>query len=190
MPRGVAKDHDEKRAALRKGAAAYFALHGFDRASMTAVAKDCGVSKALLYHYYANKETLLHDILAAHLSDLAESARSAAPAGMRQLIAAILEAYEDADAEHKLQLESLHLLPDDLRSPLIALQRDLVGLMSATIERDRPGLSPDQLRAASMTVFGILNWVYLWHRPGRGMSRKDYADFAARFVEGGLNAIA
>jgi hypothetical protein len=73
---------------------------------------------------------------------------------------------------------------------LIALQRDLVGLMSATIERDRPGLSPDQLRAASMTVFGILNWVYLWHRPGRGMSRKDYADFAARFVEGGLNAIA
>ena len=188
MPRGIAKDHDAKRAALRSGAAAYFARHGFDRASMTGVATECGVSKALLYHYYANKESLLHDVLDAHLSALVDVAREAAPQGLRALIGAILMAYENADAEHKLQLEALHLLPDDQRAPLIALQRELVALMSGAVAEARPCLSADQLRAAAMTVFGILNWVYMWHRPTKGMSRQAYAEFAADFVEGGLAA--
>ena len=63
MPRGVARDHDEKRAGLRAGAATYFARHGFDRASMSGAARECGVSKALIYHYYDSKEALLYDIL-------------------------------------------------------------------------------------------------------------------------------
>lgn len=189
MPRGVAKDHDEKRAALRHGAAGYFATHGFDRASMTGAAKACGVSKALLYHYHDSKEALLHDILDAHLSHLADVARTAAPDGLRVLIAAILDAYEDADAAHKLQLEALHLLPEDLRAPLVALQRDLVALMSGAIADRRADLDPDRLRAASMTVFGMLNWFYMWHRPGKGLSRTAYAEFAADFVEGGLQAL-
>lgn len=189
MPRGIAKDHDEKRAALRAGAAGYFAAHGFDRASMTGAAKACGVSKALLYHYHDSKEALLHDILDAHLSHLAEVAREAAPQGLRALIAAILDAYEDADAAHKLQLEALHLLPDELRGPLVGLQRELVALMSGAIAARRPDLDADRQRAATMTVFGMLNWLYMWHRPGKGISRADYAIFASDFVEGGLQAL-
>ena len=44
MPRGLAHDHEAKRAALRKGAAAYFAEHGYDRASMAGAAAACGVA--------------------------------------------------------------------------------------------------------------------------------------------------
>jgi hypothetical protein len=40
-----------------------------------------------------------------------------------------------------------------------------------------------------MTVFGILNWFYMWHRPGKGLSRADYADLAGDFVIGGLRAL-
>ena len=111
MPRGIARDHDEKRAALRKGAAAYFAEHGFDRASMAGAARHCGVSKALLYHYYDSKESLLFDILDTHLAELVEVAENAAPGGLEPLIGALLDAYADADAEHKLQLTALRLLP-------------------------------------------------------------------------------
>ena len=49
MPRGIAKNHDEKRAALRKGAAAYFSRHGFDRASIAEIGVGSGcLSVALL----------------------------------------------------------------------------------------------------------------------------------------------
>ena len=190
MPRGIARDHDEKRAALRKGAAAYFARHGYDRASMTGAATECGVSKALLYHYYDGKEALLFDILHAHLAELADVVEAAHGAGLEALIRVILSAYEDADAEHKLQLDALDTLPDDLQAPLIALQRQLVQAMSGAVTALRPELRGDRLRAVSMSVFGILNWFYMWHRPGRGLSRAEYASLAAEFVTGGIAAVS
>ncbi|MBR9652418.1 TetR/AcrR family transcriptional regulator [Thalassovita aquimarina] len=191
MARGLARDHDEKRAALRKGAAAYFATHGFDRASMTGAAKSCGVSKALIYHYWASKEDLLYDILDEHLTELADVVEAARSEGMRGLIRVILEAYADADAEHKLQLDALGVLPEDKQRPLIAAQRRLVDIMSEAVLDQAPRLAdnPDRLRAATMSVFAVLNWFYMWHRPGKGLSREEYAELAADFAIGGLKAL-
>ena len=40
-----------------------------------------------------------------------------------------------------------------------------------------------------MSVFGMLNWVYMWHRPGKGLSREDYAALAADFIRSGLSGL-
>lgn len=191
MARGLARDHDEKRAALRKGAAAYFAEHGFDRASMTGAAKSCGVSKALIYHYWSSKEDLLYDILDEHLGALLDVAKETHHNGLGALIGAILTSYEDSDAEHKLQIDALGTLPQEKQTPLIATQRELVQIMGQAILEVQPGLAKDaeKLRAATMTVFAILNWFYMWHRPGKGISRAQYADLATDFVLGGLSAL-
>lgn len=184
MPRGIARDHDEKREALRRGASRYFARHGYDRASMTGAARECGVSKALIYHYYNSKEALLFDILQSHLTELVTAAREASGDGLRELVHAILTTYADADSEHKLQLDALSTLPDDLQQPLIDLQRQLVSLMSAALARENHELNGDRLRAITMSVFGILNWFYMWNRPGKGLSRSAYADLATDFIRG------
>ncbi len=189
MPRGIAKDHDAKRQALRRGAAKYFARHGYDRASMTGAARECGISKALIYHYYDGKEALLFDILQAHLSELVDTVVAATDKGLPGLISAILAAYADADAEHKLQLDALATLPPDKQKPLIDLQKQLVSIMSQSISSENPTLQGDRLRAVTMSVFGILNWFYMWHRPGKGLSREAYAELAAKFVQGGLAAV-
>lgn len=189
MARGLARDHDEKRRTLRKGAAAYFAAHGFDRASMTGAARACGVSKALIYHYWGSKEDLLCDILTDHLGALVAVVEGAKGEGMRGLIRVILAAYEDADAEHKLQLHALSVLPADRQAPLIALQRRLVEVMSGAVADLCPDQSPDRLRALTMSVFGILNWFYMWHRPGKGLDRAAYAELASDFVAGGLRGL-
>jgi AcrR family transcriptional regulator len=189
MPRGNAKDHDAKRVALRKGSATYFARHGYDRASMTGAARHCGVSKALIYHYYDSKETLLFDILQAHLSDLLDVVKREQPASLPTLIQAILSAYENADSEHKLQLDALTTLPPELQEPLVDLQRRLVSIMSEAVSAQRADLTGDRLRAVTMSVFGILNWFYMWHRPGKGLSREEYATLATEFVTGGVMAV-
>ena len=193
MARGLARDHAAKRAAIRAGAARYFAAEGYARASMAGAARACGVSKALLYHYYDGKEALLFDILEQHLGALAAAVEGVPPDGppearLRQLIHAILAEYEDADAEHKLQLDALALLPEPMQAPLLTLQRRIVSNMSQTLEALRPGLGPRR-GAITMSVFGMLNWVYTWHRPGKGMSRADYADLAAEMVLGGLRGL-
>ena len=120
---------------------------------------------------------------------MTEAVEAARPGGLPALIAAVLDTYENADAEHKLQIDALGTLPPDMRAPLIALQRRLVVLMSEAIATRRPGLAPDRLRALTMSVFGILNWFYMWHRPGKGLSRAEYAALASDFVEGGLQAV-
>lgn len=195
MPRGLARNHEEKRDALRRGAAKHFAERGFDRASMSSVATACNVSKALIYHYYDSKEALLYDILHLHLSALSgavskAAAKDAPPeARLLAMVHAILQEYEDADAEHKLQLDALDTLPDDLKAPLIAFQRQITRDMRNALT----AIAPDRLKhhqmPATMTVFGILNWVYIWHRPDGPMSRADFADFATDFILGGLDRI-
>ncbi len=194
MPRGLARDHEDKRTAIRKGAAGYFAAHRFDRASMAGAARACGVSKALLYHYHASKEALLFDILDAHLSALASVVDDVAPGAaevrFRALVRAILMAYRDADAEHRLQIDALTALAPGQQAVLRGHQRRIVAVMSGTLAALRPGLEGERLQAAAMAVFGMLNWFFLWHRPDRGISREDYADLAADLVLGGLPGLA
>ncbi|MCK8483379.1 TetR/AcrR family transcriptional regulator [Aliiroseovarius sp. S2029] len=192
MPRGIARDHEEKRAAIRKGAASYFAEHGFDRASMTAAAKHCGVSKALIYHYYDSKEALLFDILDTHLSGLVAKVESAPRTdGLRGLVRAILQAYRGADAEHKLQLDSLGVLEAEQQAPLIDLQRRLIDMMGKALQNEAPEAFAGNrnLRAVTMSVFGILNWYYMWNRPGKGLDRDEYADLVTDLILGGLRAL-
>jgi AcrR family transcriptional regulator len=193
MPRGLARDHDAKRAALRRGAAQYFAAEGFDRASMAGVAAACGVSKALLYHYYDGKEALLFDILHEHLGDLADAVHQAnrghtPEERVRALIRAVVMQYQDADAEHKLQLDALGTLPDDLQAPLLSLQRRMVSIMGDALEAVAPDLGARR-GAVTMSVFGMLNWFYMWHRPGKGMDREGYADLVTDMVLGGIRTL-
>src|SRR6056297_3400623 len=194
MPRGIARDHDQKREAIRKGAAEYFAAHGFDRASMTGAARHCGVSKALIYHYYDSKEALLDDILHEHLSRLAHVIEEAGQHGtprerLRDTIRAILLEYEDADDAHKVQLETLDTLPPDRRDPLVKLMRGMVGRLGERLEAASPGGLGGARRAVTMSVFGMLNWYYTWNRPGRGMDRAAYADLVTDLVLGGLTGL-
>ncbi|KGF67425.1 TetR family transcriptional regulator [Hoeflea sp. BAL378] len=198
MARTIAKDHEAKREAILHTAASFFAEHGYDRASMGKLAQACGVSKALIYHYYPSKDALLFDILDTHLTALVEVVeRAAAEPGtpqtrLRALIRAILIAYRDSDAEHKVQLEALSSLPEDNQRHLRALQRRLVTSMSEAvraIEPERFSSRPDLVGPVTMSVFGMLNWFYLWHKPGGPVDRDAYADIVADLVIGGLPAV-
>jgi len=198
VPRGLARDHAAKRDALRRGAAAHFATHGFERASMASVATACGVSKALIYHYYDSKEALLFDLLHEHLSSLARVIEEAGQSGtakdrLRDTIRAILLEYEDADDAHKVQLETLDALPRDKRDPLLKLMRGMVDRVGERLEAIVPGGLGDQRRAVTMSVFGMLNWYYTWnrkgHHPSRGMERAAYAELVANLVLGGIEGL-
>ncbi len=198
MARPIAKDHDLKRGAILKTAAKVFAEEGFDRASMAGLARACGISKSLIYHYYPSKEALLFDILCTHLSSLKEAVEGVetgldAEADLRTVVHVILEAYRNADAEHKLQLDAIGTLPEEERTALEALQRDLVKLVSGALARAAEGLftaKPETLRPAAMSLFGMLNWVYMWHRQTGGISRAQYADMVTDLMLGGMARLA
>ena len=197
MVRTIAKDHEEKRLAILKTAAKFFAKNGFDRSSMSQLALECGVSKALIYHYYQSKEALLYDIILTHLQDLVDAVDSVHPVPnpeqhLRNLVHAVLTQYRDADAEHKLQLEATVSLPKQNQKTLADLQRRLVVTLSDAINAISPmcfETREEMLRPVTMSLFGMLNWFYLWYRKGKGMTRSDYADLATDLLIGGIKGL-
>ncbi|MDU9005534.1 TetR/AcrR family transcriptional regulator [Sedimentitalea todarodis] len=184
MSRPIAKDHDAKRTHILKIAARVFAEQGFARASMSQVAKDCGISKANIYHYYSSKDALLFDILDSYLSALRDRILGIDMAGLDpsdqlgRVVVETLRAYEGMDHEHKIQIEGIPLLPENQQKILKAYQRDLVTQMSEVVSGIAPEVFEDdsgKLRATVMSIFGMLNWFYMWNNPADQDSRESYA---------------
>jgi TetR/AcrR family transcriptional regulator len=196
MARPRSAGYDDKRQAILDRSAEVFAEHGYDRASMAEVARACGVSKALLYHYYVNKEALLYDILHAHLQVLVDAVNAVNPklparSRLRALVAALLEAYRDADHEHKIQLNELSRLPSKQKKILTDMERELVRVFATAIAAVNPALDGDNalLKPVTMSLFGMVNWHYMWFREGKALSREDYADLVTTLLVEGAAAL-
>jgi TetR/AcrR family transcriptional regulator len=196
MARPKSAEHHDKRRAILRRSAKLFALNGYDRTSMAEVASAAGVSKALLYHYYVGKENLLFDILHAHLQDLMDAVRAvdtklAPRARLQALIGAVLNAYRDADDEHKIQINELRKLPQARKKELIALERELVSVFANAIAGAIPSIAghPTLLKPVTMSLFGMLNWHYMWFREKGPVSRDDYVDMVTTLLIEGAQAL-
>ncbi|MEC7361238.1 MAG: TetR/AcrR family transcriptional regulator [Pseudomonadota bacterium] len=184
MPRRRATSYDTKLGHIRDTAAGLFARDGFTRTSMAELAGACGVSKALLYHYFDSKEALLFDILRAYLADL-EAAVTIAPRAaasprdhLRDLIRALLRQYREAGNTHKLLTFELAVLADDRQAELRGAERRIMARFDAALAAaaaDAGRQAPlDGPRA--MMLFGTLNWTYTWFRDDGKLSLDDYCE--------------
>ncbi len=197
MARTQAQDYGEKRNAILQRSARLFADGGFERTSMASVAAECGVSKPLLYHYYASKEELLFDIINGHLEELctaiieADDPEAEPEARLRLLVRTLLDCYRDADAQHKVQINALSALPQDKQDLLKALERKLVTVFADAVRAINPAVDEQKsiLKPVTMSLFGMLNWHYMWFRPKGGISREEYAELATDLFVKGLQGI-
>lgn len=184
MARTIAKDHDQKRLNILEVAAEVFAREGISRSSMNDVAKHGGISKATIYHYYKSKDELIHDILDNYLSQLRDricqiNLLGLSPEEQLNTIAAeFLLAYEGMDNQHKIQNEGLPLLPDEQQTILKRYQHDMVNVVQEILLQGFPeqlGNDRTQLKFTTMSVFGMLNWFYMWHPNANADQRREYA---------------
>jgi len=198
MARTIAKDHDKKRAHILKGAAKVFATEGFDRASMRQLAQECEVSKATIYHYYDSKDALLFDILDSYLAELRDRicgldlANTPASEQLKTVVTEILLAYRGMDNEHQIQAGSLSALPIDQQNILRGYQRDLVQFVSRIVEMQAPERfdnNPKKLFATTMSIFGMLNWFYMWNTGATVKQRQEYAELISALVLKGVVAV-
>lgn len=200
MARTRASDFEEKQHGILTGAAAVFAEQGMDKASMAQIASHCHVSKALLYHYYPGKDSLIFAIIQTHLVELEATLNAAAEtsadlppeASLRLLVGMVLEKYRGADDAHRVQLIGTAALSEDQRNEIRAVERRIVRHFSAVLRRVNPDLDrPERplLMPVTMSLFGMMNWVYMWFRDGGLITREDYAEVATTLVLEGVKAV-
>ena len=132
MARTRAATYDAQRQFILEAAAEAFAELGFPSASMNDIARRCGVSKGLLYHYYASKEQLLFDVTEQYTKRLValveEAERRVQDPARRlpELIRLFLEEYQTSQARHMVLLHDLRFLPDAERRIVVGNQRRVI----------------------------------------------------------------
>lgn len=198
MARTRASDFGEKQHGLLMSAAAVFAEQGMEKASMAQIASRSNVSKALLYHYYPSKDSLIFAIVHTHLVELeaavaaAVDERLAPEAQLRALVGVVLDRYRGADDAHKVQLVGTAALSEAQRAEIRSVERRIVRHFSTVLCRINPGLDDPArplLMPVTMSLFGMMNWVYMWFRDGGTISREDYAEVATTLILEGIKAV-
>jgi AcrR family transcriptional regulator len=197
MARTRAASYDTQRQLILETAAQAFAELGFPSASMNDIARRCGMSKGLLYHYYPSKEALLFAVAEQYTKRLVElveevEKRVAEPTKrLPELIRAFLDEYQTSQARHMVLLHDLRFLPEAEQRSVVANQRRVIEAFVAAVRAAHR--LPDDFPLAkpvTMMLFGMMNWTFAWLKPGKGMSYAQYAELVTEVFTAGVAALA
>ena len=174
-------DVDERRLQLLELGRDLFTRHSYDELSMAAIAREAGISKALLYHYFPSKEDYFKATLAEAAIELAtRTAPDESLPPLEQLRAstrAYVEWIDERRESYVKLIESAGIVPE-IRE-LIANIRDF------TSARIVDGLVPEKQRTPAKRA-AVRGW--LWFMDGVLLDwiehgDRDPADVAESLVD-------
>jgi AcrR family transcriptional regulator len=172
-------DVDERRRQLLDLGADLFTRFAYDEISMAGIAREAGISKALLYHYFPSKQAYFQATLAQAADELRLITEPAEGQPPLEALLGSLDAYlawiEEHETAYRKLLQSVGSVPE---------VRELVeGIRSTTADRIVEGLPlagdpPPQARAA------VLGW--LWFMDGACLEWLDRRAFTREELKGML----
>lgn len=192
------------------GAAAHLlASHGYHGMSMRDLARDTGMSLANLYNYFASKEDLVFALQTRAFDTLiatSEQALEDLTAAEARLYAFILNHVRyvttNRDVTRVLVEEAGELPPRrrravrGLKERYFAIAREIVaavgdggcGVPGVTPLAALGPLTAAEIDRSTYNIFGMLNWIYGWHREDEHGTAQDVARSIHRLALCGLVA--
>jgi TetR/AcrR family transcriptional regulator len=188
----VAERYDQRRAAIVETAVHLFNRSGFYATSIEDIARELGLSKTLLYHYFSNKAELLYECYLHSLDSVRAGLQQAAVSGgtgRDKLEAYIRRQFDDlAGAKGAAWvLSDVSALTTRQRHNIRKQSRELDSMLQQLlIEGMADGsIVPTEPKITEFFVIGALNWLPHWYRPGR-LTGKELAEIFLRLILDGL----
>jgi AcrR family transcriptional regulator len=169
---GPATRYDQRLAEILVHATDVFCKKGYEGASMRDLSRASGMSLAGLYYYFESKERLLYLIqkhtfttivqrLKARLEGISDPEER-----IRTFILNHLDYFLANQAAMKVLSHEDEVLKNGFGAEVAAIKREYyricVGLLD-DLKRER-GLQ-FSTRIAVLSLFGMMNWIYTWHKP-------------------------
>jgi len=183
--------YDEKLESILRTAAAIFAEKGYHQASIRDIARATRVSLSGLYYYFDSKEELLF-LIQDHAFGTLEETLDHLLQGvddpnrkLRLLIENHLRYFVGNMAEMKVLSHEADSLTGEYREKVNARKRRLNERAAEILEELAPRNGID-LRVATFSMFGMMNWLYHWYRPGRDVPVERLAEDMSRLFLGGF----
>jgi AcrR family transcriptional regulator len=185
--------YDEKLESILAAAAKVFAEKGYHNASIRDIARATGVSLSGLYYYFQSKEELLWLIqdnafgrLLARLEGRLEGVDDP-DRKIGVLIQNHLTYFAENTAEMKVLSHEAESLGGEYLERVNAKKRRLREIGTEILRELRPDSTLDP-RVATFALFGMMNWIYTWYRPGRDVPPEELsAQMTRLFLDGFLH---
>lgn len=145
---------------------------------MRDVSEALGVSPAGLYYHFESKEDLLYQIQFRTFEALlkGQEAVAATPGTAEERFSRLMHGHLAFFLSHPNELKvctyEMESLGGDLFDAVENLRRRYYHLFSAVVmelmgDRFQQPSKSDRSRHASLFVFGMLNWIFMWYDPAR-----------------------
>jgi len=170
----IPRDSEAKQQLILRVSSEVFAEQGFEATSVRDISRAAGVSLSGLYYYFESKQHLLYLIQSATFTFVLESLKArltgiTEPAErLRLLVLNHIEYFLTHPNEMKVLSHEEDALVDPYREKVQAIKRRYYAMAreifeALTAEGLAPGVNP---RIAVLSLFGMMNWPYKWHKPG------------------------
>jgi AcrR family transcriptional regulator len=167
---------DERRRQLLERATDLFATHGYDELTMAKIAREAGVSKPLLYHYFPNKRDLFQAVLAQAAEEHLQRIRTDETLPPVEQLTSALAAFLSWIDENKGAYLKL------MRSAGIPEVRELIDrVRDDTARQILEGISPDEPPAPKVRA-AVRGW--LWYMDGVNLQWVEEGDMTKEDVHG------
>lgn len=198
MARPQSEDYDKRQQFILDEAAKLIATNGFHGSSVSDLAKQCNISKSLIYHYFSSKEAILFAVMESYTKDLLVTVEDAAKNGdnisqtFQQTVASLMENYKSAGPKHRVLLQELDKLSKPHRSEIVANEDMIKNIIKGQIAKFNPNkqLDDQQNTALTMLFLGMVNWTHTWFKQDGQISNQELAKMAAEIFENGVRSLS
>ncbi len=186
----------QKLQVILRHAAQVFSEKGYEGASIRDISRSSGVSLAGMYYYVESKQKLLYLIQLCTFKTVLErlEKRLSGTADPLERLRILIRNHLDYFLRHPVEMKVLSheddALEGDYRKEVLELKRRYYDIALGIFEElRRAGLARRlNSRVAVLTLFGMMNWIYTWHRPRLDPGADAMAEaIAGMFLHGVMN---
>lgn len=178
------RDTEAKLQHILLHSARIFAEDGFEGTSIRDISRATGISLSGLYYYFDSKQRLLYLIQNNAFSFIVQRLQERltgceTPAvRLRCLVQNHIEYFLAHPNEMKVLSHEEKALDEPFRQEIAAIKRKYVALArkifdEVVAESPSPGLNA---RVAVLSLFGMMNWVYQWHKAASDPGAEELTD--------------
>lgn len=155
---------------------------GYEAASMRDISRATGMSLAGMYYYFGSKERLLYLIQKHTFSRVLERLRERLlgvkdpVARVRIFIGNHLEYFIENQKAMKVLAHEADVLKNAAGAEILAIKREYVRICMGLLDGVKAERGVEfSSRTATLSLFGMMNWLYTWYNPRLDPGSDDLA---------------
>jgi AcrR family transcriptional regulator len=174
----------DRREEIVSAATELFYEYGFQKATMRDICRKIGITQAALYYHFRNKEEILYTIIERSSNNLHLLLRSCFSENkdpiekLKNAIYRHILSIKHAREGAKIIIEDKRFLGGDLNRLVKEKEKAVFYLYKDQLKglQKAGRIKKCDLTVATFGILGMINWLYHWYRPGKGLSLEKVAE--------------